>query len=106
MACRDSPKEATNSTSFRLKFGHGVILYVEIYLQSTRTQRQVEIPYDHYWNMMLDEMVNLDEEILVALIIQAYNKVKYKAFTIGDYVWKVILSMDKKDRNLGKWSPN
>ena len=63
-----------------------------------------------------DDLVNLDEERLVALnvlIIQkervdkAYNKkVKAKAFELGDLVWKVIKPMDKKDRTLGKWSPN
>lgn len=42
--CRTSPKEATNSTLFRLTFGHDVVLPVEIYLQSTRIQRHHEIP--------------------------------------------------------------
>lgn len=65
---------------------------------------------------MLDDMVDLDEEALVALnmlvrqkerVAKAYNKkVKSKAFSSGDYVWKVILPMDQKDRTLGKWSPN
>lgn len=63
--------------------------------------------------MTLDELVYLDEEIssLNILIRQkeqiakAYNhKVKLIAFTFGDYVWKVILPMDRKDKTLGKWS--
>jgi hypothetical protein len=76
----------------------------------------MEIPSDHYWNMMLDELVDLDEERLKALevltrqkerVAKAYNKkVKSKAFNVGDLVWKVILPMDKKDRVLGKWFPN
>lgn len=33
-------------------------------------------------------------------------KVRSKAFTIGDYVWKVILLIDKKDKTLGEWLPN
>lgn len=38
---------------------------------------------------------------------KAYNKkVKIKAFAITGYVWKVILPMDRRDRTLGKWSPN
>lgn len=63
----------------------------------------------------MDEFVDLDEERLVALIVliiqkervaKAYNKkVKSKAFTVGDYVWKVILNMDWKGKALGKWSP-
>lgn len=65
---------------------------------------------------MLDELVDLDEERLTALYIlirqkeriaKAYNKkVKSKVFSIGDFVWKVILPMDQRDKTLGKWSPN
>ena len=28
-----------------------------------------------------------------------------KTFEVDDYVWKVILPMDRRDRTLGKWSP-
>ncbi|XP_057452107.1 uncharacterized protein LOC130743909 [Lotus japonicus] len=66
--------------------------------------------------MMLDELVNLDEERVLALdvltrqkdrIAKAYNKkVKNQSFVTGDYVWKVILPMDKKDRAYGKWAPS
>lgn len=65
---------------------------------------------------MADELVNLDEERLSALdalmrqkkrIAETYNKkFKPKFFSVGDYVWKVILPLDNKDRTLGKWSPN
>lgn len=66
-ACRTSPKEAINITQFQLTYGHEVVFPVEIYLQSDRIQRQNEIPSDPYWNMMLDEMVDLDEERLATL---------------------------------------
>jgi hypothetical protein len=115
-ACRTSPKESTNTTPFRLTFGHNVILPVEIYLQSTRIQRQFEIPANHYWNMIIDELVDLDEERLKTLkvltkqkerVAKAFNKkVKSKLFAQGDLVWKVILPMDKKSQALGKWSPS
>jgi hypothetical protein len=92
------------------------MLPAEILLQSVRVQRQVEFPSDHYWSMMLDELVDLDEERLQALdvlirqkerVAKIYNKkVKPKSFDIGDLVWKVILPMDRRDRVLGKWSPN
>lgn len=65
---------------------------------------------------MLDEMVDLDEERLAALdvlirqmerVANAYNKkVKSKMFSVGDYVWKVILPMDRRDKTLGKWYSN
>ena len=66
-ACRTSPKESTNTTPFRLTFGHDAVLPAEIYLRSTRIQRQCEIPTDQYWNMILEELVDLDKERLMAL---------------------------------------
>ena len=115
-ACRTSPKKTTNITPFRLTFGHDAVFPVEIYLQSVRIQRQNDIPVDHYWSMMLDELVDLDEERMNSLnvlirqkdrVSKAYNKkVKSKSFAPDDLVWKVILPMDRKDRELGKSSPN
>ncbi|XP_045810829.1 uncharacterized protein LOC123905257 [Trifolium pratense] len=71
-------------------------------------KRQLELPPDHYWNLMLDELTDVDEERLQALdalirqkerIAKAYNKkVKSKTFDLGDLVWKVILPMDRRDR--------
>lgn len=106
-ACRTCHKEAANTTPFRLNYAHEVVLLVEIYLQSTRIQRQGEIPYDHYyWNMMLDEMVALEEERLTVFdvlirqkewVSKAYRKkVKVKTFSFIDYVWKVIPPMNQK----------
>lgn len=64
----------------------------------------------------MDKLVDLDKERLIALnvlirqkeqIAKAYNKkFKLKAFTVGDYVSKVILLVDQNDKALGKWSPN
>jgi len=85
-------------------------------VESARVQRQMEIPTDEYWNMMLDEMVDIDEERLMALevflrqkerVAKAYNKkVKSKSFNVGDFVSKVLLPIDERDRVLEKWSPN
>ena len=103
------------TTSFRLTFGHDPVLPADICLQSTRVQSQNKILVDHYWNMVLDEWVDLDEERLSALdiltrqkerIVISYNKrFKSKKFAINDLVWKVILLMDKRNTTLGKWSP-
>ncbi|XP_050897077.1 uncharacterized protein LOC127103879 [Lathyrus oleraceus] len=92
------------------------ILPVKVYLQSVRIQRQGEIPSDLYWEMMINELVDLDEERLHALevlrrqkerVAREYNKrVKGKTFTMNDLVWKVILLMDRKNKALGKWSPH
>jgi hypothetical protein len=103
---RTSPKESTNSTPFWLTFGHDAVLPVEIYLQSAKVQKQMEIPTDQYWNKMLDEMVDVDERRSMALEVllrqkerveKTYNKkVKSKTFTVGEFFWKVLLPMDKK----------
>ena len=66
-ACRTSPKEATGATPFRLTYGHDDVLPVEIHVQSIRIQRQHQIPSEDYWNMMTDELVDLDEERMLAL---------------------------------------
>ena len=66
-ACRTSPKEATRTTPFRLAYGHDAMLPVEIHVQSIRIQRQHEIPSEDYWNMMANELVDLDEERMLAL---------------------------------------
>src|SRR4051812_10173699 len=65
--------------------------------------------------MMIDELVNLDEERILALdslrrqkekVARAYNKkVRNKVFTVNILVWKVILHMDRNDQFLGNWSP-
>ena len=40
-------------------------------------------------------------------VVQTYNKrVKGKSFEVEDLVWKIILPVGSKDRELGKWSPN
>lgn len=115
-ACRTYPKEAIGTTPFRLTYGHDAILPTEIQIQLVRIQRQHAIPSEDYWNMMADELVDLDEERMLALdlvsrqkerVVRAYNKrVKGKVFAVNDFVWKVILPMDRNDRVLGKWPPN
>ena len=40
-------------------------------------------------------------------VIGAYNKqAKRMSFEEGEFVWKVVMSIGAKDRELGKWSPN
>ena len=64
---------------------------------------------------MFDELAGLDKERLVMVemlvrqkerVAKVYNrKIKEKTFVDNDYVWNVILPMDRRDRTLGKWSP-
>ena len=40
-------------------------------------------------------------------VARAYNKrVRRKSFEEGELVWKVVLPIGSKDKELGKWSPN
>ncbi|XP_050874862.1 uncharacterized protein LOC127078450 [Lathyrus oleraceus] len=99
-----------------MAYGHDAVLPVEIQVQAVRTQRQYEIRSEDYWSMMTDELVDADEERMLALdslqrqkekVARAYNKrVREKVFAVDDLVWRVILPMDRNDRVLGKWSPN
>ncbi|XP_050217500.1 uncharacterized protein LOC126668338 [Mercurialis annua] len=71
---------------------------------------------DDYFEKMVIESLDLDEERLTALdhleaqkrrVERAYNnRVKSKSFVVGDLVWKEILPIGHKDRRSGKWSPN
>ncbi|XP_050915410.1 uncharacterized protein LOC127130448 [Lathyrus oleraceus] len=115
-ACRNSPKESTNTTPFQQVYGHDTVFPLEVHLQSVRVQKQAGIPTEFYWDMMFDELIELDDEKFDALDVlmrqkemvdKDYNKkVKPKTFNSRDLVWKVILPINQKDRTLGKWSPN
>ena len=40
-------------------------------------------------------------------VAQTYNKrIKKKSFEVGEFVWKIILPVGSKGKELGKWSPN
>ena len=114
-ACRNSPRESTGTTPYKLVYGHDAMLPVEINLGSLRIQKQDELPIDTYWDLMFDELNELHDDRITALenvirqkerIAKIYgNKIKYKSFKVDELVWKVILPMDKKCREFGKWSP-
>lgn len=105
-ACRTSPKKATNATPFRLTFDHNALLPAEIRLE-LRIKRKIEIPSDHFRSMMMDALVDLDKERLIALDALVGQKKRIaKVFSFRDYIWKVILPLNKKDIALGKWSPD
>ncbi|XP_050217549.1 uncharacterized protein LOC126668386 [Mercurialis annua] len=83
---------------------------------STRLFYQNKLSKEDYFDKMVIDSLDLDEERLAALdhleahkrrVERAYNKrVKLKSFAIGDMVWKAILPIGHKDKRLGKWSPN
>nr|KYP61955.1 Pro-Pol polyprotein [Cajanus cajan] len=115
-AYRNSPRDATKTTPYKLVYGHDAILPLDINLQSIHMQKQNGFPIEDYWNLMYDELISSDEERLITLqnlvqqkekVERSYNKrVKIQRFRVGDLVLKVILPIDQKSRYLGKWSYN
>nr|KYP42717.1 Pro-Pol polyprotein [Cajanus cajan] len=113
-AYKNSPKNATQTTPYKLVYGHEAVLPIDINLQSVQVQRQNELPVEDYWNLMYDELIRLDDERMIAMqnvihqkekIARVYKKkVKSKQFSSGDLVLKVILPMDQKSRDQGKWT--
>ena len=115
-ANRTSQKSATRTSPFRLVYGYDAMLPMELTVMSTRRRYQSRLSKDDYFDKMVIDALDLDEERLAALdhleaqkrrVERAYNKrVKRKAFSVGDIVWKAVLPIGHKDTRLGKWSPN
>ena len=61
-AYRNSPKDSTKNTPYKLVYGHDAVLPVEVNLQSIRLLKQDELPIDDYWNSMFDELNELESQ--------------------------------------------
>ncbi|XP_038678544.1 uncharacterized protein LOC119979984 [Tripterygium wilfordii] len=100
----------------KLQIRHDAILPMELVIPSLRIMKQHELSAKEYSEAMNVELEQLDESMMEALnsmivqkkkITKAYNKkVKKRVFYEGQMVWKVILPLGIKDRELGKWSPS
>ncbi|XP_072066792.1 uncharacterized protein [Arachis hypogaea] len=111
-AYRNSPRGSTNTSPYKLVYGHDAVLPLEINLNTLRVSKQNDLPVDDYWNAMFDELNELDSERILAFenmvrqkqsIAQSYNRrIKEKSFSIGELVLKVILPMEKKSKFLSK----
>lgn len=114
-AYRTSRRSATGLSPFTLTFGHEAVLPLEIMVPSLRIARQNELSPEQYTEAMILELEAMDELRLQALdatilqkqvVANSYNKrVRRKVFHEGEIVWKTILPVGTKDRELGKWSP-
>ncbi|XP_015955070.1 uncharacterized protein LOC107479448 [Arachis duranensis] len=97
---------------YKLVYDHDVVLPFEINLNTLRVSKQNDLPVDDYWNVMFDELNELDSERILALenmirqkesVSRNYNRrIREKCFSIGELVLKVIFPMKKKLRFLGK----
>jgi len=110
MACHGS----TEDSPYQLVYGHDAVLPWEIKTGSRRMSFQDQLAADDYATLMKDELDDLVEHRLRALISIEENKkrvakwydrkVKAKEFADGDLVWKLILSIRTKSSKFGKWS--
>ncbi|XP_050211468.1 uncharacterized protein LOC126661656 [Mercurialis annua] len=93
-ANRTSQKSTTGTLPFRMVYGYDAMLPMELTVMSTRRLYQNKLSKDYYFDKMVKESLDLDEERLAILdhleaqkrrVERAYNKrVKQKSFEIGD----------------------
>ncbi|XP_050211469.1 uncharacterized protein LOC126661657 [Mercurialis annua] len=96
-------------------YGHDTMLPMELLVMSTRRLHENKLSKGDCFDKMVIEALDMDEERLTApdhletqkrRVERACNKwVKSKSFIMGDLVWKSILPIGQKDRQLRKWSP-
>jgi hypothetical protein len=89
---------------------------MEISLNAAKFARQNDLNVSDYYNLMMENIVEVTGKRLMALreiekdkimVSKAYNKkVKAKSFQVGDLVWKTILPLRSRDQKFGKWSPS
>ena len=92
------------------------MLPMEVVVHSLRVSRHNDLNSQEYSEAMMIELKALDGKILQEfghIMIQkskvawAYNKqVRRKSFEERELIWKVVLLIGSKDRELGKWSPS
>ncbi len=112
MACHRSIQVPT----YKLVYGHEVVLPWESTIGSRRIAIQDELTADDYHNLMVDESKELvqsrmrvvekvtkDKEIIAR---HYKKKVVPNSFTEGKLVWKLILPIGTHDNKFGKWSSN
>ena len=85
-------------------------------MPSLRVSRQNSLTPQEYSEVMMMELKSIDDRRMQAFnhmlvqknkVTQTYNKrVKRKSFQVGDLIWKIILPIGSKNRELGKRSPN
>ena len=91
------------------------MLLMEVVVPSLRVSRHNGLNPHKYSEVMIMELEAVDGKRLQVLdhimiqkkkVARAYKKrVRRKSIQEGELVWKVVLPIDAKDRELGKWSP-
>ena len=107
---------STKVLPYQLVCGHDAVLPWEINTGSRRVSFQDQLTADYYAILMKDELDDLADHRLRALmsteenkkrVVEWYDKkVKVKEFADGDLVWKLVLPIGTKSSKFGKWFPN
>ena len=115
-AYRTYKRDSTRVSPYSLTYGHDVVLPIEVVVPSLRVSRHNGLNHQEYNEAMMMELKTLDGKRLQALdhimihknkVARAYNKrVKRNNFKEGELVWKLVLPIGAKDKELGKLSPN
>ena len=115
-AYRTSKRGCIRVSPYSLTYAQDAVLPMEAVVPSLRVCRQNDLNPQEYNETMMMELEALDGKRLQALnhimiqkkkVARAYNKrIRRKNFEEGKLVWKVVLPIGSKDRELGKWSPN
>ena len=113
---RTSKRDFIGVSLYSLTYGQDVVLPMEMVVPSLRVSKHNGLNSQEYSVAIMMELEALDGKILQALdhimiqkkkVAKAYNnRIRRKNFKERELIWKVLLPIDAKDRELGKWSPN
>ena len=111
-----SKRDSTGVTPYSLTYGQDAVFLIEVVVPSLRVFRHNGLNPQEYNEAIMMELEALDGKRLQALdhimiqkkkVAKAYKKrVRRKNFEEGELIWKVVLLIDAKDKELGKWSLN
>ena len=115
-AYKTSKRSSTGVSHFSLTYGQDAVLPIEVVVPSLRVSRKNGLTLQEYSETMMMELKSADDRRIQAFnymliqknnVAQTYNKrIKRKSFEVRELVWKIILLVGSKEKELGKWSPN
>ena len=111
-AYRTSKRGSTGVSHYSLTYGQDATLPMEVVIHSLRVFRKNDLNPQEYNDVMMMELEALDRKRLQTLdhimiqkkkVARAYNKrVRRKSFKEGELVWKVVVPIGSKDKELRK----
>ena len=115
-AYNSSKRDSTRVSPYSLTYGQDAVLPMEMVDPYLRVSKHNGLNPQEYSEPTMMELEALDGKRLQELdhimiqkkkVVRAYNKrVRRNSFEEGELIWKVVLPINAKDRELGKWYPN